>query len=45
MTKKTKEQEEKQDAESSKNILASFLKEKKEDHYNFEESIKFQQDR
>lgn len=41
MTKKTKEQEENQDVESSKNILASFLKEKKEDHYNFEESISY----
>ena len=41
MTKKTKEQEEKQDAVSSKNILTSFLKNTKEDHYNFEEAISY----
>ena len=41
MTKKTKEQEDKPDAVSSKNILTSFLKNKKEDHYNFEEAVSY----
>lgn len=40
MSRKPKE-EEKQDAVSSKSILGSFLKEKKEDHYNFEEAVNY----
>ena len=39
--KKAKDQEEKQDAISSKTILNSFLKNKKEDHYNFEDAISY----
>jgi RecA/RadA recombinase len=40
MSRKPKE-EEKQDAVSSKSVLGSFLKEKKEDHYNFEEAVNY----
>ena len=39
--KKTKEQEDKQDTVSSKDILTSFLKNKKEDHYNFEDAVSY----
>ena len=41
MMKKTKEQEDKQDTVSSKDILTSFLKNKKEDHYNFEDAVSY----
>lgn len=41
MTKKTKEQEESPSGVSSKNILTSFLKNKKEDHYNFEDAVSY----
>jgi RecA/RadA recombinase len=38
MTKKTKEED---SATSSKNVLSSFLKTNKDDHYNFEESFNY----
>jgi RecA/RadA recombinase len=41
MSKKAKEQEEVQDVVSSKTVLNSFLKNKKEDHYNFEDLVSY----
>lgn len=41
MTKKIKEEEQKNDDISSKNVLGSFLKNKKDDHYNFEDSVTY----
>lgn len=41
MTKKNKEQEQDSVEISSKNVLNSFLKTNKEDHYNFEETINY----
>jgi RecA/RadA recombinase len=41
MSKKAKEQEQVQEASSSKTFLKSFLKDKAEHHYNFEESINY----
>jgi RecA/RadA recombinase len=40
MSRKPKE-EEKQETVSSKSVLTSFLKEKKEDHYNFEDTVSY----
>ena len=41
MTKKSKDQEDSQNLVSSKTILNSFLKNKKEDHFNFEEFVTY----
>lgn len=42
MSKKAKQEEEvKSEAVSSKSVLNSFLKNKKEDHYNFEEAVSY----